>query len=128
MSKKFATVAEVVATREMNAPVLFNLTAALEAAKDMPAIVRSRESGTGELAKNIVAVLEGAGKSLTCAQIHAALVAGGMTMVNGKELTKKNICDKCWALEKAGKIVKSGLGCYGPKLNAEVTAEETVTE
>jgi len=128
MSKKFANVSEVVAVREANSSVLFNLTAALEAAEKMPVVSRSRESGTGALASRIIELLNAAGKVLSCSQIHAALIAGGMTEVNGKELTKKNICDKCWALEKAGKIVKSGLGCYGPKIKAETTTEKTVTE
>lgn len=128
MSKKFANVSEVVAAREMNTPILLNLEAAVEADKNMPTITRNRTSKIGVLAESILIFLNKIGEPRTCAQICACLIKGELTEINGKPLTPKMVGDKCWALEKAGKLIRTGFGCYGPKTETETTTEETVTE
>lgn len=118
MSKKFASVAEVQSVREANMPVMFNLQAALEAAKE----VKVKQSGNkSELSKNILAVIEASDTPLSCAQIHAALKAGGMT-----DVTSKDVCNYAWGLaHKQNKIQSLGKGMYG---KLEVTTEEATAE
>ncbi|MBR2239917.1 MAG: hypothetical protein IKO49_01560 [Bacilli bacterium] len=99
-------IAQVEEARNMNTPKVFNLELALKAASNMSAPTSRAKGNTSELGKNIVALLESAGKAMSCKQIAEALQAGGM------QITAKNVCDKAWALEKKGLIKKTETGIY----------------
>ena len=94
--------------RALNTPKVFNLEMALTTAANLSAPTSRASGNRSELGSNIVALLDGAGKAMSCKQITECLRSGGM------DVTVKNISDKCWALEKKGLIQKTALGIYAP--------------
>ena len=94
--------------RALNTPKVFNLEMALTTAANLSAPTSRAHGNASELGKNIIALLEGDGKPMSCKQIAECLKSGGM------DITAKNVCDKAWALEKKGLIQKTETGIYAP--------------
>ena len=98
-AKKTMTVEEVRKAREENIPVVFNMIAALKAIEDTP--VKVVKSGAlGDFSKDIMELFKQAGTPLALNQVRAALIAGG------KEVTAKQVADRCWLLAKRGQLKK----------------------
>lgn len=103
-------------TDKFSKVIIFNLEAAVEAAASMPAANGRSAGSKSELGNNIIALLKGVNKPMSCKQIAEALKVGGY------EVTTKNVSDKCWALEKKGLLQKTTTGVYAAPVE-EATEE-----
>ena len=98
--KKVLNVKEVRQAREENTPVIFNMVAALEAAKGT--VAKTTKSGaTGDFSKDLTAIFQAAGTPLAVNQVAAAYQAGkgGAPIDN----LNKKIADRLWLLAQPKK-------------------------
>lgn len=98
-NKKALSTSEVKELREANLPKVFNMVAALEAVENTTPRV-SKSGALGDFSADLIALFKEAGKPLAINQIVAAFKAGG------KEVTSKQVADRCWLLAKRGTLKK----------------------